>query len=60
MEQLKRCPIKQLPMYAEKSAIAVNSGNKTQFIQLLEDRMQEIEKDSQKTRISRVIKQIRN
>jgi hypothetical protein len=60
MNQLRRCPVKQLPMYAEKSEIAVNSANSEQFFELLEDRMREIEKDSQRTRINKIIKRIRN
>ena len=59
MEQLKRCPVKQLPMYAEKTLIAANSCNTTQFVGLLEERLEEIEKDSQKTRIKKIIKRIR-
>lgn len=60
MEQLKSCPIKQLSMYAEKSESSVNSRNSEQLIELLEERMQEIEKNSQKIRIGRIIKRIKN
>jgi hypothetical protein len=59
VEQLKKCPSKQLPMYAEKSAIAVNSKNKNEFVNLLESRMQEMEKDSQRKRIEIILKKIK-
>jgi hypothetical protein len=55
IEQLKKCPPKQLPMYAEKSVIAVNSENKERLIGLLQSRMNELEKDTQKRRVNKVI-----
>lgn len=58
LEQLKRCPAKQLPMYAEKSLNTAGGDNKVLLIQLLEARMDELEKDSQKKRIEKVIKKI--
>ncbi len=58
LEQLKICPAKQLPMYAEKSVIAIHSANKKQFIDLIQLRIPEMEKDSQKQRLNKVIKNI--
>jgi hypothetical protein len=60
MEQLKRCPIKQLPMYAEKAERASTPENKGQFIELLELRLSETERDTQKSRLHKVIKRMRN
>ena len=60
IEQLKRCPSKQFPMYADKSLIAVNSDNKKQFIDLIQSRISEMEKDSQKERLNKVIKKSNN
>jgi len=60
IEQLKRCPIKQLPMYAEKSEIAINTNNRAYFIDLLESRLSETERDSQKSRLSKLIKKLKN
>ena len=34
IEQLAKCPIKQLPMYAEKSLVAINQTNKKQFCRI--------------------------
>lgn len=58
MKQLKICPAKQLPMYAEKSVIAVNTSNKKEFINLLKGRFSELGNDSQKKRIEKVITKI--
>ena len=59
MEQLKRCPIKQLPMYAEKAEMAIISKDcKKQFITLIESRFQEMDKESQKVRINKVMKRL--
>jgi hypothetical protein len=58
MEQLQRCPAKQLPMYAEKSVVAVNATNKSQFVKLIEQRYSEMDRDSQKKRLDKVLKAI--
>jgi hypothetical protein len=55
-EQLKKCPPKQLPMYAEKSVIAVKPSNKELFTNLLLSRMEEMERDTQKVRLKKIIK----
>jgi hypothetical protein len=58
IEQLKRCPSKQLPMYAEKSMIAINPVNQQQFVALIQSRISEMDKDSQIKRLNKVIKHI--
>lgn len=59
IEQLKRCPIKQFPMYAEKAEMAIISEDcKNQFITLIESRFQEMDKESQKARINKVMKRL--
>jgi hypothetical protein len=60
MEQLKQCPIKQLPLYAEKSLIAIDTKKSYAFISLIESRLSETEKDSQKSRLLKVIRKIKN
>jgi len=59
VEQLKKCPAKQLPMYAEKSMIAINAHNQKQFIDLIQSRIPEMDKDSQRVRLNRVLKKIK-
>ena len=54
-EQLKKCPAKQLPMYAEKAEIAINLDNREQFVDLIETRMSEMTRDTQKKRLLRVL-----
>jgi hypothetical protein len=60
IDQLAKCPIKQLPMYAEKSLVAINQTNKNQFAEFLESRLPEIEKESQKKRIEKIIKALKS
>jgi hypothetical protein len=59
IDQLAKCPIKQLPMYAEKSLVAINQTNKKQFAEFLESRLPEIDKESQKKRIEKIIKALK-
>ena len=58
MEQLLKCPIKQLPMYCERSLECISDKNKNEFIQLIEKRYSECDKDSQKKRLNKVIKKL--
>ncbi|HNW52379.1 MAG TPA: hypothetical protein PKH79_14955 [Prolixibacteraceae bacterium] len=55
-EQLNRCPAKQLPMYAEKSVKNVRAENRSSFIDIIRQRYKEMEKDSQKKRLDKVLK----
>ena len=59
-EQLWKCPIKQLPMYAEKSLISINNKNREIYQSIIENRMAECEKDSQIKRLEKVSKLIDN
>jgi hypothetical protein len=59
IDQLAKCPIKQLPMYAEKSLVAINQTNKKQFAEFLESRLPETDKESQKKRIEKIIKALK-
>ena len=59
-EQLWRSPIKQLPMYLEKSIICINYKNKEIYLSIIEKRIPECERDSQKKRLEKVKKQINN
>lgn len=54
-EQLKKCPAKQFPMYAEKTMTAINQENQSQFIELIQSRMPEMDRESQKTRLRKLI-----
>ena len=58
MEELKMCPPKQLPMYAEKSLIAIDEKNKKEFIELIKSRISGLEKESQRKRIKKILKEI--
>ncbi|MEK8130827.1 hypothetical protein WMW72_23245 [Paenibacillus filicis] len=58
IEQLKRSPTNQLPMYAEKAMSIVNDKNKDLFLETLSSRLDDIEKDTKRKRVEKVIKKL--
>lgn len=60
IEQLWKCPIKQLPLYIEKSLVSINSNNKEIYQTMIEKRKTECNKDSQKKRLDNLLRQINN
>jgi hypothetical protein len=60
IEQLKSCPINQLPMYSENSAKIINSKSKAEvFVCVLSSRLDQIEKESKRKRIEKVINHLK-
>jgi hypothetical protein len=57
-ERLKKCPTNQLPMYAENALPVINETNKAAFIKTLQARLSEIEKDTKRIRVEKVIKKL--
>ncbi len=57
-EQLWKCPIKQLPMYLEKSLVSINQRNRSIYTMIVEKRKSECETDSQAKRLEKILKQI--
>ena len=60
IEQLWKCPIKQLPQYMEKSVISLTEQNKEIYQNIIEKRKSECDKDSQVKRLDKVLKKIEN
>ncbi|MGO4348231.1 hypothetical protein AB4Z45_22310 [Paenibacillus sp. MCAF9] len=58
IEQLKKCPTNQLPMYAENAIAIVNDNNKDLFIKTLSSRLGDIEKDTKRKRVDKLIKKL--
>lgn len=58
LEQLTRSPTNQLPMYAEKVTSIANAKNKEQLSKALNSRLQDIEQESKKKRIEKVLRKI--
>ncbi|WEK53550.1 MAG: hypothetical protein P0Y55_13295 [Candidatus Cohnella colombiensis] len=58
IEQLESCPTNQLPMYAENAISIVNDNNKALFIKVLHSRLDDIEKESKRKRVEKVIKKL--
>jgi hypothetical protein len=58
VEQLLTCPNNQFPMYAEMSLALVNDKNKTTLQKAMTRRLDGLEKESQKKRVAKVLKQL--
>jgi len=59
MEQLWKCPIKQLPMYIEKSITSIRKDNKEIYLTLIERRKKECDNDSQAKRLDKSLNRLR-
>jgi hypothetical protein len=57
-EQLLNCPTNQLAMYAERAMPVINDKNKKKFIDTLTSRLKDIQKDTLRKRIEKVIKKL--
>jgi hypothetical protein len=57
LERLEKSPTNQLPMYAE-IALPVMGNKKSSFIKLLMQRLKEIDKESKRVRLEKVIKKL--
>ena len=58
IEQLWKCPIKQLAKYMEKSSVAISKENKEIYQKIINERKVECTKDAQVKRLDKVLKQI--
>lgn len=58
MELIQKSPTNQLPMYAERAMPVITTENKAQFISVLSGRLHEIEKESKRKRVEKVISKI--
>ncbi len=56
IEQLVSSPANQLPMYAERAMPIINDQNKQLFTETLKSRLDDIEKDTKRKRVEKVIK----
>jgi len=56
IEQLMRCPNNQFAMYVEMSAPVIDAENRKRFQQVIETRMTELDRESQKKRVAKVLK----
>ncbi len=57
-ERLKISPTNQLPMYAENALPIINDTNKATFIKTLNARLPDIDKDTKRKRIEKVLKKL--
>ncbi|SNY94935.1 hypothetical protein [Flagellimonas pacifica] len=56
IEQLLKSPTNQLPMYAERAIPIINDQNKILFVKTLASRLDDIEKETKRKRVEKVIK----
>jgi hypothetical protein len=58
LEVMQKAPTNQLPMYAERAMPVVTGENKARFITILSNRLSEVEKESKRKRVEKVIQKI--
>jgi hypothetical protein len=58
LDQLKTCPPNQLAMYAEYTLPVAYAENRNDLVRTLEFRLNDLQKDSQRLRVSKVIKKL--
>jgi hypothetical protein len=58
LEQLTACPTNQLPMYAEEAVPIINASNIERFVKVLSARLGEIEKESKRKRVEKVLSKV--
>lgn len=58
IQQLQTRPTNQLPMYAERAMPIIDQQNKQMFIMTLKARLVEIEKETKRKRVEKVIKKL--
>lgn len=58
IELIQKSPTNQLPMYAERAMPIITSENKTRFTMVLSSRLNEIEKESKRKRVEKVIQKV--
>ncbi|MBX2904784.1 MAG: hypothetical protein KF744_02015 [Taibaiella sp.] len=57
-EQVLRAPVNQLPSYAESAAPHVDTKSKAAFLELINTRLSEVELESKRKRLLRVMKMV--
>lgn len=60
IEQLTKCPGNQFPMYIEHSSQLITPGNKALFQKVIRERIEGLEKESQRLRVLKISKRIDN
>jgi hypothetical protein len=58
IEQLNSCPNNQFPMYVEMAAPVIDVDNRKRFQLVIERREPQLDKESQKNRILKVLKKL--
>ena len=59
LEIVQNSPVNQVPMYAERAMPVINDKNKSAFIQVLSSRLADIEKETGRKRVEKVIAKLK-
>ena len=58
MNELRKCPPKQLPTYAGKALVAIDETNRKEFVELIQGRIPDLEKESQRKKIKKLLREL--
>ena len=58
IDQLKDAPLNQLPAYAENTATVVTDAFKPELLRVLQERLPEVEQESKRKRLEKVLKKL--
>lgn len=58
LDQLRSCATNQLPMYAENACAVISENSKESFVKVLTARLGDLEKESQRKRLKKVIRKL--
>jgi hypothetical protein len=59
MEQILQSPVNQVPSYAEQALPVITPEFKDRLVQVLQTRLQDIEQDSKRKRVEKVLKKLK-
>ena len=60
IDQLKDAPLNQLPSYAEQTATVVTPSFKSELVRVLQVRLPEVEQESKRKRLEKVLKKLQS
>jgi hypothetical protein len=58
LDQLRKCPNNQFPMYVEIAAPAVHQAHRADFVELVGERLTKLDRESQRRRVLKVLNRL--
>lgn len=59
LEQILQAPVNQVPSYAEQALVVITQGYRQRLAQVLQTRLSDIEQDSKRKRVEKVLKKLK-